>query len=185
MANLLTLLRLLLAMPVGWAMADSEFLPAWALALCLFAAITSDYFDGKIARALGTASARGQIFDHSTDFLFITSGLAGAVCADLVPEILPILITVAFSQYVLDSYFLYRQKNLRMSFLGRWNGVFYFGPLLLISFARLLEDNQWTAEIVFSGLNLLTWALIASTVLSIIDRAIAPFTHQRSADGKT
>ena len=164
MANLLTLLRLLLALPVGWAMADSDFLPAWALALGLFAAI-------------GTASARGQIFDHSTDFLFVTSGLAGAVYADLVPEILPILITVAFSQYVLDSYFLYRQKNLRMSFLGRWNGVFYFGPLLLISFARLLEDNQWNAEIVFSGLNLLTWALIASTVVSIIDRAIAPFTH--------
>ena len=114
----------------------------------------------------------------------MTSGLAGAVYADLVPEILPILITVAFSQYVLDSYFLYRQKNLRMSFLGRWNGVFYFGPLLLISFARLLEDNQWNAEIVFSGLNLLTWALIASTVLSIIDRAIAPFTHQRSLGGK-
>ena len=184
MANLLTLLRLLLALPVGWALADSEFLPAWALALCLFAAITSDYFDGKIARALGTASARGQIFDHSTDFLFVTSGLAGAVCADLVPEILPILITVAFSQYVLDSYFLYRQKSLRMSFLGRWNGVFYFGPLLIISFARLLKDNHWAAEIVFSGLNLLTWALIASTGLSIIDRAIAPFTQQRSADGK-
>ena len=184
MANLLTLLRLLLALPVGWAMADGEFLPAWALALCLFAAITSDYLDGKIARSHGTASARGQIFDHSTDFLFVTSGLAGAVYADLVPEILPVLIMVAFSQYVLDSYFLYRQKILRMSFLGRWNGVSYFGPLLLISFARLLEDNQWNAEIVFSGLNLLTWALIASTVLSIIDRAIAPFTHKRSVDGK-
>ncbi|MEC7125991.1 MAG: CDP-alcohol phosphatidyltransferase family protein, partial [Pseudomonadota bacterium] len=66
MANLLTFLRLLLALPVGWAMADGEFLPAWALVLCLFTAITSDYLDGKIARSLGTASARGQIFDHST-----------------------------------------------------------------------------------------------------------------------
>ena len=159
MANLLTLLRLLLALPVGWAMADSEFLPAWALALCLLAAITSDYLDGKIARSLGVASARGQIFDHSTDFLFVTSGLAGAVYADLVPEILPILIMVAFSQYVLDSYFLYRQKNLRMSFLGRWNGVFYFGPLLLISFARLLEDNQWTAAVSYTHLTLRRCAL--------------------------
>ena len=184
MANLLTFSRLLLALPVTWALADSEFLPAWALALCLFAAIVSDYVDGKIARALGTASARGQIFDHTTDFLFVTSGLAGAVYADLVPEVLPILITVAFSQYVLDSYFLYRQKSLRMSFLGRWNGVFYFGPLLLISCARLLENNRWTADLVLSGLNLLTWTLIASTVLSITDRAIAPFTQQQSADGK-
>jgi len=185
MANLLTFSRLLLALPVAWALADSEFLPAWALALCLIAAIVSDYIDGKIARALGTASAHGQIFDHATDFLFVTSGLAGAAYADLVPELLPILITVAFSQYVLDSYFLYRQKSLRMSFLGRWNGVFYFGPLLLISGARLLKNNQWAADLVLSGLNLLAWALTASTVLSIIDRAIAPFTQQRSVDGKT
>lgn len=183
MANLLTFSRLLLALPVAWALADSEFLPAWALAICLFAAIVSDYIDGKIARALGTASARGQIFDHATDFLFVTSGLAGAAYAGLVPGLLPILITVAFSQYVLDSYFLYRQKSLRMSFLGRWNGVFYFGPLLLISCARLLEDNQWAAVLVWSGLNLLVWALIVSTVLSVIDRAIAPFTQQRSANG--
>ena len=47
MANLLTFSRLLLALPVAWALSDSEFLPAWALALCLFAAIVSDYIDGK------------------------------------------------------------------------------------------------------------------------------------------
>ena len=99
--------------------------------------------------------------------------------ADLVPEILPILITVAFSQYVLDSYFLYRQKNLRMSFLGRWNGVFYFGPLLLISFARLLEDNQWNAEIIFSGLNLLTWALLPARCYPSL---IEPSRHSHTSD---
>ena len=43
-----------------------------------------------------------------------------------------VLIVFAFSQYVADSYWLHRAKQLRMSFLGRWNGVLYFAPLLLI-----------------------------------------------------
>ena len=178
MANLLTFLRLLLALPVSLALADNELLPAWVLAMCLLVAITSDFLDGKVARTFGTASARGQIFDHTADFIFVTSGLAGAASADLVPEILPILITLAFSQYVLDSYFLYRQKSLRMSFLGRWNGVFYFGPLLLITSIRLLENIRWAAETALTILSLLAWVLVISTVTSILDRAIAPFNIQ-------
>jgi len=184
MANLLTLLRLLLALPVGLALANDELLSASALALCLIIAIASDILDGKVARTFGTASARGQIFDHTTDFIFVTAGLAGAAGANLVPEILPILISLAFSQYVLDSYFLYRQKSLRMSSLGRWNGVFYFGPLLLIASARLLEKNQWAAEAALTVLSLLAWALVISTVISILDRAIAPFNIKQHAHGE-
>ncbi|HBW83523.1 MAG: hypothetical protein CMD92_04315 [Gammaproteobacteria bacterium] len=184
MANLLTFLRLLLALPVGLALANDELLPASALALLLLIAIASDILDGKVARSFGTASARGQIFDHATDFIFVTAGLAGAASANLVPEILPILISLAFSQYVLDSHFLYRQKSLRMSSLGRWNGVFYFGPLLLIAGARLLEKNQWAAETALTILSLLAWALVISTVISILDRAMAPFNIRQHAHEK-
>ena len=179
MADFLTLVRLLLALPVGWAMAEHEFLPAWVLAFFMLLAVTSDFLDGKMARTFGTASASGQIFDHTTDFIFVTSGLAGAASAGLVPGILPILITLAFSQYVLDSYFLYRQKSLRMSSLGRWNGVLYFCPLILIAGSRLLESNHWAAETVLTILRMLAWTLVVSTLISILDRAIAPFNIQR------
>lgn len=179
MANLLTGLRLLLALPVAWALADPELMSAILLLLLLTLAIASDYFDGIVARATGTASARGQLFDHATDFFFVTSGLAGAALCGLIHPLLPVLIVVAFSQYVLDSYFLFRQKQLRMSFLGRWNGIFYFVPLVLIGVSRLqlMTEFATTAAIMLS---VLSYLLIATTLISIVDRAIAPFRRQQA-----
>lgn len=180
MANLLTSIRLLLILPVAGAMAQRDLLADWLLALCLILAIVTDYYDGIVARAQGTASARGQVFDHSTDFLFVTSGLAGAAYAGLVPWVLPVLIVLAFSQYVLDSYFLYHQKSLRMSFLGRWNGVFYFGPLLLIAAARISPEDLGLYSPIMTSASLLAYGLIVSTLLSIVDRTIAPLRQAPS-----
>lgn len=172
MANLLTALRLLLVIPVAMAMADPALVAPLLLLLLLIIAIVTDYFDGIVARLRNTASAGGQIFDHSTDFLFVTCGLAGAAVGGVITPLLPALIVVAFAQYVLDSHFLYRQKHLHMSFLGRWNGIFYFVPLVGIALSRfeLLNGNSaWMALIAIVG-----YLLLASTFLSIIDRAIAP-----------
>jgi hypothetical protein len=86
---------------------------------------------------------------------------------------LPLLVVVAFSQYVLDSYWLHRDKQLRMSFLGRWNGILYFVPLVLIALSRfdiVLDFGQMLSILIKS----LTYLLVLSTVVSIIDRAIAP-----------
>ena len=173
MANFLTCIRLLLVVPVGWAFAFPEFITAQLLLVLIITAIVTDYFDGKVARATKTDTAGGQLFDHSTDFLFVTSGLSGAAIAGLISPILPLLIAIAFSQYILDSYFLFHQKQLRMSFLGRWNGIFYFAPLILISVyrLRLLADFQENME---SIIDIVNYLLIISTIASIIDRALAP-----------
>jgi phosphatidylglycerophosphate synthase len=178
MANLLTGLRLLLVVPVAFAFANPDFVSPLVLVAMVFVAIASDYFDGKVARLTNTASPRGQVFDHATDFLFVTCGLGGVAAAGLVTPLLPILIVIAFSQYVLDSHFFYHEKQLHMSFLGRWNGVFYFVPLCLIAASRLTLLENF-----FSFIELLVvilgWILACSTVLSIADRAIAPLrTHQ-------
>lgn len=172
MANLLTMLRLLLTIPVAIAMAKPSFISALSLLALILLAIASDYFDGKIARATNTASASGQVFDHGTDFLFVTSGLSAAAWAGLISPILPVLIIIAFTQYVLDSYLLHRQKQLRMSFLGRWNGVFYFAPLLLIPLARLELDEIFSKGVLVT-VSILTWLLVLTTVASIFDRALA------------
>lgn len=169
MANLLTSLRLLLIAPLVWVMLVAAG-PDWLLMLIVLAAIATDYFDGIVARRLGTASARGMLLDHGSDFLFVTSGLFAAASLDLVPLLLPVLIVIAFSQYVLDSYYLFRQKQLRMNFLGRWNGVFYFVPLLLIALAYWLPGRDWLLDLVYW----LAVALSVSTVASIIDRLLAP-----------
>ncbi|MEX0618448.1 MAG: CDP-alcohol phosphatidyltransferase family protein [Pseudohongiellaceae bacterium] len=172
-ANALTALRLLLIGPVTAAFARPELMaPALLLALIAIA-IASDFLDGAVARWRGTASSAGQVFDHTTDFLFVTISLSGAAWAGLVTPLLPLLIVVAFSQYVLDSRFRHRDKQLRMSVIGRWNGILYFVPLVVLAAARLdwpggmgyvLQEAGWW----------LAWPLLAATLVSILDRAMAP-----------
>ena len=173
MAHALTAARLLLVAPVAAAFAQPALLHPSVLFIFLCVAIATDYGDGRVARMTATASAKGQLFDHGTDFVFVTTALAGAAIAGLVTPILPVLIVIAFGQYVLDSYLLHQQKQLRMSVIGRWNGILYFVPLLVISVSRLalFRDAASFLTLVAGALG---YALVASTVVSIADRAIAP-----------
>jgi phosphatidylglycerophosphate synthase len=172
MANALTSVRLLLVLPIAVAFARPGLLDPNVALLLLCVAIASDYLDGRVARLTGAASAKGQLFDHGTDCLFVTAGLTGAAVAGLVTPILPVLVPIAFGQYVVDSYVLSRRPRLRMSLVGRWNGILYFVPLVLIAVSRLRLPGDAAL--------LLTWTagaagylLVASTVVSIIDRAAA------------
>lgn len=172
MAHALTALRLLLVAPVAVAFARPAFLDPSVLLVLLGVAIATDYWDGRVARMTETASARGQLFDHATDFVFVTAGLAGTARAGLVTPILPVLIIIAFGQYVLDSYLLHRQKQLRMSAIGRWNGVLYFVPLVVLSVARLGLFRDAASFLTLTA-GALGYALATSTVVSILDRASA------------
>lgn len=183
MANALTSLRLLLVLPVAVGLArPGSSAPYWLLA-CIVVAIATDYFDGIVARRTGTASPRGQLFDHSTDFLFVTSGLGGAAIAGTVPAALPLLIVVAFSQYVLDSYWLHRDKQLRMSTLGRWNGILYFVAVVVVALSGFdfatRSGAAWPTLVAW-----LSYALLASTGASILDRAMAPLRAGARAPSK-
>ena len=173
MANLLTAIRLILVIPVTWGLADSSIIPGQVLLLLIFVAVATDYLDGIVARANQTASEKGQLFDHGTDFLFVTSGLAGCAYAGLINPALPAVIVIAFAQYVLDSYYLHQQRDLKISFLGRWNGIFYFAPLMIIACSRL-GLGQDVSDVLEYVTALVAWILLASTILSIFDRAIAP-----------
>jgi phosphatidylglycerophosphate synthase len=180
-AHAITATRLLLVAPVALAFARPDLLGPWLLFILVWVAIATDYADGPVARLSGTASPGGQLFDHATDCLFVTAGLAGAAWSGLVTPILPVLIVVAFGQYVLDSYLLYRQKALRMSAIGRWNGIFYFVPLVVGAGARL-PLLAGLAAFLTGTVNMLGYALAASTVVSIIDRALAPLRHRVPAN---
>jgi len=179
MANALTAIRLLLVLPMAVALARPDLLAPWLVALLLCVAIASDYLDGPVARRAGTASSRGMLFDHTTDCLFVTGGLTGAAIAGSITAILPVLIPLAFGQYVIDSYVWLRQRQLRASFLGRWNGILYFVPIALVVGARLPFPAAFASflRLAASGL---AYLLAASTVASIVDRATTPFrTRER------
>ena len=171
-AHLLTGLRLALTLPTAIAFARPDFLSSGLVALLLAVAIGSDYFDGVAARRYGTASAGGQLFDHGTDCLFVTACSTGAALAGLVPPVLPVLIAVAFSQYVVDSYWLHCRKHLRMSTIGRWNGIGYFVPLVVLAAARLDVVPALTPPLTAAA-RAVAYVLVASTLVSIVDRATA------------
>ena len=171
-AHLLTAVRLGLALPLGFAFARPDFLDAGLVAVLLAVALATDYADGIVARRQGTASAAGQFFDHGTDCLFVTAGLTGAALSGAVSLALPVLVVVAFGQYVFDSYLVHRQRRLRMSSIGRWNGIGYFVPLVVIAAARLEAVPGATSALLLAA-RLTAYALIASTVVSIVDRATA------------
>lgn len=139
----------------------------WLLACALFwLAVSTDFVDGRIARARGEASRFGGLLDHATDALFVTTGLAALTLAGVVPVVLPALVAIAFVQYVFDSRWL-AGEPLRASGLGRWNGVLYFVPLGIVT-------TREAAGLALPGDGVVTaiaWALVASTSLSIADRA--------------
>jgi len=114
-----------------------------------------------------------MLFDHSTDFLFVTCGLAALAYREIVPVLLPLLIVIAFSQYVLDSYWLFRQKQLRMSFIGRWNGILYFVPLVVMAVAAV-EIVPRAYSLLLAATTWFAYLLILSSLASIVDRGIAP-----------
>jgi phosphatidylglycerophosphate synthase len=176
MAHLLTGFRLLVVAPSAIVFADTAGGGSYLPALFVATAIATDYYDGFVAGIRGPASSAGQLFDHTSDFLFVTGSLAGAAAARAMPPVLPILIAIAFTQYVLDSYFLHRRKRLRMSRLGRWNGILYFVPLVVLALARLPPMPAGAREALTTLAVVVGWALVLSTLASIADRALAAAT---------
>ena len=174
MANALTAVRLALALPVAVGLARPERLSPGVVALLIGLAIVTDLLDGPVARRQGTASASGMLFDHSTDCLFVTSGLTGVAIAGSITPILPVLIPFAFAQYVVDSYVWHRQRQLRAGFLGRWNGILYFVPIVLVAATRLPFPAAF-ASLLRLAAGALSYLLAVSTLMSILDRATTPF----------
>ncbi|MEN8183150.1 MAG: CDP-alcohol phosphatidyltransferase family protein [Myxococcota bacterium] len=150
----------------------------------LFAlAVVTDLADGRVARRYGEATRLGALLDHATDALFVSAGLGALAHQGVVPGALPWLVAAAFGQYVLDSRSARRRPlgdgPLRASRLGRWNGIAYF-VLLGIPVVRDALGLGWPPGWV---VQVLGWLLVASTLVSMTDRALAWRRHRRQSSG--
>ena len=172
LANALTSLRALAIPPFVAAVVAGRAGVAFAL---FWLAVASDAVDGRLARRRGQASALGGLFDHGTDALFVSAGLAAYAAAGVVPAPLPPLVLLAFLQYALDSRVL-AGRALRTSPIGRSNGVAYY-VLLGVPVVRDALALGWPPGPLVRALG---WALVASTLASMLDRAIAWFASRRS-----
>jgi CDP-diacylglycerol--glycerol-3-phosphate 3-phosphatidyltransferase len=164
MANALTAVRLLLVVPFAFFMSRGDTRSAAFALVAWVVALATDFLDGPIARRRGTVSALSGTFDHTSDFLFVTSGMFAGAFRGAFPWILPVCITAAFAQYVIDSYWIHRQTKLRGSKLGRYNGMLYFVPPVIDILIRL------GARFLQPVLTILVWALVLSTLVSMGQR---------------
>jgi phosphatidylglycerophosphate synthase len=164
-ANALTAARLVLGPLLVLALLERAVWPAFAL---FWLAVGSDLLDGRVARRYGESSALGGFLDHVTDAAFVSLGLAALALRGESPALLPAAVALAFLQYTLDSRVL-RGAALRASALGRWNGIAYFVPIGTVVVRDAL-GLTWPAPRVVLWLG---WALFASTLFSMTDRALA------------
>ena len=142
---------------------------AWLYAcIILWIAIATDIADGQLARHLRAQSNLGGVLDHGSDAVFVTIMLAALVYHDLVPLVLPVLIPVAFLQYMLDSKAL-AGKSLRTSILGRYNGICYF----VLGGFPIMQHALQIYLIEASTIFWVGWGLVLSTIASMIDRLLS------------
>lgn len=167
-AHILTACRLFLAIPTAWSIVEQQW---WVAGLCFTAAAISDFLDGRVARAQGSQSNFGGLFDHATDAIFVASALAACAVQGWVNPWLPVLVVAAFVQYSLDSKAL-AGAQLRANWLGRSNGIAYFVMVgISIGFA-LLALPQLVPMV-------LSWLLSATTLVSMLNRGQYWWRHRR------
>jgi len=174
MANALTAIRLLLVIPFAFFMSRTDERSALFALLAWVVALATDFLDGPIARRRGTVSALSGAFDHTSDFLFVVSGIFAGASRGAFPWILPVCIAAAFAQYAIDSYWFHRQLRFRGSKLGRYNGMLYFAPPIVDILIRL------GARALQPLLTILVWALVLSTLVSMGQRLM--FSRLGSAE---
>lgn len=161
-ANLLTAIRVLLLLPTTFAILNQ----AWLCAALLFTtAVVTDIFDGKLARRMNQASPLGGLFDHFTDAAFVSLSCWALAQIEVVNSFLWPLIVLAFIQYMLDSKAL-SGIALRMSALGRSNGIAYYVLVGVFIGANLLEWQWLQIAAAYAG-----WLLVLTTSISMLDRA--------------
>jgi phosphatidylglycerophosphate synthase len=167
-ANLLTVVRLASIGPCAFAVTTDNW--RWAAGLFILA-VATDLLDGPVARRFNHASALGGLLDHATDALFVIVMLGALAHHDYVPWLLPCLVVAAFLQYMLDSQALAGHR-LRTSWLGRSNGIAYFVVVGTVLIRNALELT-WPADV---WIERFAWLLVATSVISVFDRARAWFT---------
>lgn len=161
--NLLTLLRLLMALPIGWLLLEQQY----AQALIWFAlAGVSDGLDGFLARRFGWVSRFGSIIDPLADKLLLVTSY---VCLSIVGD-LPLWLTAVVlgrDLLLVSGAMVYRQMigpfKVRPSFLGKLSTLLQIVLVLTL----LLELSIQPAFVEVH--ELLKWLVLVVTLASGAD----------------
>lgn len=103
-ADLCTGLRILLAPILAWQLGLPREQGAVAAFWVFVIAAATDYVDGALARASGTASRQGRVFDHGADALLLFPAFLVVAGEGRLPFVLPLAAITSFGFYVLDGW---------------------------------------------------------------------------------
>jgi phosphatidylglycerophosphate synthase len=162
--NSLSLSRVALIPAIVWATLHGAG-PAAIGLFCL--AVLTDVLDGLVARRRHQVSRLGTLLDHASDAVFVTALSAVWAWLGLLPPLLPVLIAFAFIQYALDSR-VTEGASLRRSHIGRCNGIAYF----VVAGLGMVVHHYAKDAVFVSTLRILGWLLVATTLVSMAERAI-------------
>jgi len=167
-ANLVSLLRILLVGVLWWLLVDDR--AAWAAWLIILMA-TTDWLDGWLARKLDQVTALGAVLDPVGDALMMASAVLGGVIRAWVPLWVGVLILVrsavvtGWSAWVVvrirQTIEVRRSGKVAITFLFIAVPAFYFTVEAAGVVRVWLEVVAWTAAVV--GLVIYWWSGIMYT----------------------
>lgn len=149
--NALTGLRAL-GIPLFIYLALIQEADVWAIFVLAVGGAT-DYFDGKLARALGQESKLGEILDPTIDRLYIVSTLIVLVMRDAVPVWLVVVLVArdGLLALVAGALAIAKKPPLTVTFLGK---AATFNLLYAFPFLLLALSSTWIGTAAF----ILGWA---------------------------
>lgn len=178
-ADLCTALRLVLAPALAWQLAlpraETTFVP---LAVFLVAAAT-DAADGALARAAGTASRGGRVFDHGADAALLFPAFWLLAHQGRVPSLLPIAAITAFALYLFDGW----RRGGRLGAIdlvgsrsGAFGGVLNYGVVGAAAAAAWLDQPLLDRAIHHGAI-----AVAGVNALAACERLVALFSSAPAA----
>ena len=171
--NLLTGLRALGIPLCLWLILSAEAYPAAVIVLVIAGA--TDYFDGKLARALNQESRFGELMDPAVDRLYI----AAVLIAMYVTEVIPLLVlSLIVLRDIALAFLLLAMKRkgippFKVTYLGKAAtfNILYALPLLLLTVSA--EGNLAQAAFILGwafagwGIGLYLWTGVGYAVSGI------------------
>lgn len=161
--NLISILRIFLAIPVVWMLLLRRF----DVALVLFAvAGVSDGLDGFLAKHYGWQSRLGGLLDPMADKVLLVSSYVCLALLGLIPTFLMVLVIVRDLVIVTGALvynFRIEELNASPSLISKFNT---FAQIVLVLAVVL---DQGLIQLPAGFLQLVVWTVFASTIASGVD----------------
>ncbi|WP_289282306.1 MULTISPECIES: CDP-alcohol phosphatidyltransferase family protein [unclassified Methylophaga] len=158
--NLISILRILLVIPVVWALVDERF--ALALILSAVAGI-SDGIDGFLAKHFHWQSRLGSILDPIADKLLLVASFATLAWMDLLPLWL-LWLVLARDVIIVSGGLAYHYFIGEFELLPVWSSKINTA-LQIILVLLVIISQQWFAELTLL-ISIGVWAVVVSVIFS-------------------